>query len=343
MKRNNKIIITTLVVSLMIWSCSKVEVGYISDYIKYETPTLYVESGADVSTGKLLPDGSTKPLTVELLEIRNKETGEIAEDLLATRPLVQWTDAYNYDTDSTLAQIEAKLNYVDTPAFVFNTVNGEIRWNSNTQYAEAEEYEFDLQVSNVRGSNTFENIGQVVITPFLPVWFKGGTRVQARGLDPVATIHNFTEDIDVLYDGTSEINTVTKISDESAPGVTVKLKVVDKNGVPFNPKLGEVLPNWPGFNLPAYELSSVVTELTDEEFIYYFPVTPFPYYSWYINAENKLRYYHIPEEAVGSIDPSDNSKYVPGGRYWLNFRTNLAINGPGTWEIKIMFPFATHK
>jgi len=181
------------------------------------------------------------------------------------------------------------------------------------------------------------------LPPFVPVTYKTGTRVQVRGLEPVATVYSYIESLDNLYDGVSEINTVTKISDESAPGVTVMLKVVDKNGVPFNPKLGEVLPNWPGYNLPYYAQSSINTELTDEEFIYHFPVTPFPYYSWYNGGANSFRYYYIPEEAVGEVDPLDHDKYVPGGRYWANFRTNLDINAPGTWEIKIMFPNVSHK
>ncbi|MCK0158379.1 DUF5007 domain-containing protein [Cellulophaga sp. F20128] len=339
MKKTNKIIITTIVMSIVIWSCSKVEVGYLSDYIKYESPILYVDSGSDFTSVKLLPDGSTKPLTVELLEIRNKETGTIAEDLLTLRPLVQWTEAYSYETDTTLAQVQAKLKTIDVPAFEFNTINGEIRWNPNTREAEASEYEFDLKISNVRGEKTYPGIGQVVMQPFVPVTYVTGSRIQVRRVTPAATLYSYVEDLDALYDGTSAINTVTKISNESAPGVTVILKVVDKNGTPFNPKTGEVLPNWPGFNLPFYEETSVDTELTDEEFIFHFPVTPFPFYSWY-NANNPFRYYHIPNGSIGEIDVDE---YNPDDEYWLNFRTNLQINGPGTWEIKIMYPNVTHK
>lgn len=339
MKKVNKIIIAGIILPLVIWSCTKVDVGYLSDYIKFENPILYVESGSDFTTGKLLPDGSTKPLTVEMLEIRNKETGEIATDLLTPRPLVQWLEAYSYETDTTLAQIEAKLATIEVPAFEFNSVNGEIRWNSNTRYAEAEEYEFDLQISNVRGTKTYPGIGQVSMQPFTPVTFVTGSRIQIRRVTPAATLYSYIESLDNLYDGTSAINTVTKISEESAPGITVILKVVDKNGTPFNPKEGEVLPNWPGFNLPYYEETSVNTELTDEEFIFHFPVTPFPFYSWY-NAKNPFRYYHIPNASIGVIDHED---YNPDDEYWLNFRTNLQINGPGTWEIKIMYPNVTHK
>ena len=340
MQKINKILVVAIALPLIIWSCTKVEVGYLSDYIKFENPILYVKSGSDVTSGKLLPDGSTKPLTVEMLEIRNKETGEIATDLLTPRPLVMWTEAYSYETDSTLAQIEAKLNMVEVPAFEYNSVNGEIRWNTNTRYAEAEEYEFDLQVSNVRGTKTYPGIGQVVMQPFEPVTYVTGSRIQIRRVSPSATLYSYIENIDALKDGSSEINTVTKISDESSPGVTVILKVVDKNGTPFNPKEGEVLPNWPGFNLPYYEQSSIDTELTDEEFIFHFPVAPFPYYSWYGAAHNRFRYYHIPDASIGVIDLED---YNPEDEYWLNFRTNLQINGPGTWEIKIMYPNVTHK
>lgn len=339
MKKINKIIISTIVMALVVWSCSEVEVGYLSDYIKYESPIIYVDAGSDFTSVKLLPDGSTKPLKVEMLEIRNKATGEIATDLLEPRPLVQWTEAYSFEIDTTAAQIEAKLKVIDVPAFEFNTINGEIRWNPNTREAETDEYEFDLKISNVRGEKVYEGIGQVVFKPFVPVTYRTGSRIQVRRVTPAETLYSYIEDLDTHYEGTSTINTVTKISNESAPGVTVKLKVVDKNGTPFSPKAGEVLPNWPGFELPYYEETSVDTELTDEEFIFHFPVTPFPFYSWY-NSNNSYRYYHIPNGSIGVIDHED---YNPDDEYWLNFRTNLDINGPGTWEIKIMYPNVSHK
>lgn len=337
MKRTTKIVLIIIAVVSFAWACRKIEIGFLSDYIEYEYPVMFVNGGTDFVTTSLRDDGSTLPLKAEMLEIRNKETGAVANDLLTPHSLMVWKKTYNYKTDTTEALLMEKLELKEVPAFELNSVSGQLRFNANSRYAEGTKYEFDLRISNIKGTKDYPGIGLIEITPLVPVTFSGGTRVRIVDQTLNKTIYEKTEKLDLLKNGTSTIHTVTKLSDESAPGVTVILKVVDKNGVPFSPAKGELHSSWPGNNLPGYNFCSVNTEYNNNEIIYHFPVLPFPFYLWYAGD---LVYYYIPNEAIGVID---NPAYDPSHKYWANFRLNQRISLPGTWEIKIMYPNLTHK
>jgi hypothetical protein len=338
MKKIFKIaLIITLVLSLA-WACRKIEVGFLSSYIQYAVPVIYVPTGSALVSASLAKDGSTLPLKVEMLEIRNKETGQVATDLLTPRPLLVWKKVYDYKADKTEALIMAKLESKEIPSFELNDVSGQIRFNENTRFATGKKYEIDLRVSNIRGSKDFKGIGQVELLPFVPVVYSGGTTITITDKAANTTFYTLVENIDVEKAGTSAICKLTKISDASAPGITVSLKVVDKNGVPFSPKKGEVLRGYPGSVLPSFDDTSINTLDKDDAIEYHFPVLPFPFYTWY-NA-SPLMYYNIVDTAVGAINVTG---YNPLRAYYLKFRTNMKIYEPGTWEIKVIFPNVTHK
>ncbi len=346
MKIINKIAIVILAMASLTWACRKIEVGYLSDYIKYQNPTLYLMPGTNTVTGPLMEDGSTMPLHVEMVEIRNSETGEVATDLLTERPVTTWKEVYDWEVDTTMAQLEKKLEITDQPAFKLNEVSGQMTWNTNTMYAEGTNYEFDLKISNVRGSKIYENIGQVELLPLESVTWNGQTRLQIKqiGADgKTTTVYSKFENMDDLINGTSVAHQVNKLSDEGAPGIIVHLRTVDKNDVPFNPADGEVLGSWPGYNLPHLANASVDTEVLDDEIIYKFPVLPFPYAGalWY--NKNPFMYYYIPDKAIGVVDSEElSSPYDPALSYWLNFRIRIFINEPGEWEIVIKYHNVSH-
>lgn len=346
MKNIKRIALAILVLTSLTWACRKIDIGYISDYISYMNPVLYLMPGTNVMTGALLEDGSTMPLHVEMGEIRNAETGKIAEDLLTLRPVATWKTLYNYKTDTTKALVEAKLEIKDKPAFELNPVSGQVSWNTNTMFAEGSKYEFDLKISNVKGEKYFPKIGQVELLPFLPVTWVAGTNLGVTNQRTNVAIYSIVEDVNLLIKGTSLVETITKISTESAPGITVIFKVFDKNGVPWNPAAGEVLRSYPGSTLPNYLDCSVGTELLADRIVYHFPVTPFPFPGalWY--NKNPLCYFNIPSKAVGAIDSAGlaaGQVYNPADPHWLKFRLNHFINGPGTWEIKLYFRNVTRK
>lgn len=336
MKNIKKIALALLVLASLTWACEKIEVGYLSDYIKYQNPILFLTPGTDVKTGPLMEDGSTKPLHVEILEIRNAETGEIATDLLTPRPVINWIETYEYGVDTTEAQIMAKLEFIDKPAFEINNISGQMVWNTNTRYAEGKKYEFDLKISNIKGEKVYPAIGQVELLPNEPVSFYNST--QMRIIGPTGYLDRWAVEVEDMKNGTSEACVITKISDETAPGITVRIKVVDKNDTAFNPAAGEVEGSWAGSDYP-YGGGSVNTIITDEYTSYYFPVTPFPFpatYLWMGNPPYQM--YHVNSQAVGNIDHAD---YVPGDAYNLRIYTRFWINMPGTWEIKFKYDTVT--
>jgi hypothetical protein len=338
MKRIFKIVLIITVVLSLAWACRKIEVGYLSDYVKYAVPAIFVTQGSDYVSAALAKDGSTLPLSVEMLEIRNKETGQVATDLLTPHPIMVWKKVYNYKTDITEALVMAKLESKEMPAFELNNVSGQIRFNSNTRYATGKNYEADLRISNVRGSKIFKGIAQIVLTPLAPVVYSGGTTITITDKAANTTFYTLVENIDLEKAGTSAICKVTKISNESAPGITVILKAVDKNGVPFSPKKGEVKRGYPGSVLPSFDDTSINTVDNDDAIVYHFPVLPFPFYTWYNAAP--LMYYNIVDTAVGAISVAG---YNPARVYYLKFRTNMKFYEPGTWEIKVTYPNVTHK
>jgi len=336
MKNIKRIGLFVLVLASITWACREIEVGYLSDYIKYQNPVLYLKPGVDYRTGPLMEDGSTMPLHVEMLEIRNAETGQIAEDLLTPRPVIDWIEKYDYYTDTTEAQVLAKLKSVDKPAFEINNISGQMIWNKNTDFAEGTKYEFDLKISNIKGEKIYKNIGQVEFLPPEPITFQNSTFMRIIG--PTGYILNWQVPVEAMKNGTTDECVITKISDETAPGITVRIKVVDKNDTPFNPATGEVEGNWVGYNYP-YGGGSVRTKITEEYTSYYFPITPFPYpptYSWLGNVPYQM--YRVNSWAVGQID---DPKFVPGSPYNLRMYTRLWINKPGTWEIKFKFKMVT--
>jgi hypothetical protein len=338
MKRIFKLGLIIPIILILAWACKKIEVGFISDYIKYVVPAIKVTQGTYYVSPLLAPDGSTLPLNVELLEVRNKETGQVATDLITPRPVLIWTKPYNYKTDITEALVMAKLEKKDLPAFEVNEVSGQIIFNANTKFATGKKYEADLRISNVKGSKDYKGIAQIEMTPLTPVVYTGGTVITITDKAKNSTFWTFTENLAAHNAGTSAIFKVTKISNASDPGITVSLKVVDKNGVPFSPKKGEVQKMYPGSVLPVFDDTSINTEYNDDAIVFHFPVLPFPFYTWY-NTQ-PFMYYHIVDTAVGDISVPG---YNPARAYYLKFRTNMKIFEPGTWEIKVIFPNVTHK
>lgn len=346
MKKIIKVVLLVITVVSLALACRKIEVGFLSDYVKYGNTLITVPNGVGYTSAALVDDGSTLPLSIELLAMRNSSTGAIATDLITPRPLQTWKALYNYKTDTTAALVNAKIEMKDLPAFELNKVSGQFRFNPNTRFATGTDYEFDLRISNIRGTKDYPKIGKIKLAPFAPLTYVGGTNLGVTNQTTNVAIYSFVEDINLQIAGTSLVETITKISTESAPGITVILKVLDKNGTPWNPAAGEVLAGYPGSVLPNYLDSSVGTEFKSDRIIYHFPVTPFPFTGalWY-NA-NPLAYFNVPNKCVGAVDSKGlvaGQVYNPAQPHYLRFRLNHFIYDSGTWEIKVNFLNVTRK
>ena len=357
MKKTTKIVLIIIAIMSFGWACKKIEVGFLSDYIKYSNPLIKVERGTNYVSPALVSDGSTLPLKIEMLAIRNKETGEIATDLLTPHTVFTWIKPYDYKLDTIEANLRKKLTIVQEPALEINQTSGQVRFGTSTTFAEGTKYEFDLRISNVHGTKDYPGIGQIEMPSadkILPIKWQGATRLRVVDKTTNTNVWTLFEDLTKLAEGTSVWQTITRTkpldSAGSKDGITVILQAFDKNGVAFSPAKGELKSSWPGSVLPGYEMCSINTERLADRIVYNFPVLPFPYYSWY---QGQLVYYQIDSKAVGVVGTLEyplgkDGKgvpyvYDPTHNYWLNWRSDVKISQTGTWEIKVHFRNVAHK
>jgi hypothetical protein len=132
------------------------------------------------------------------------------------------------------------------------------------------------------------------------------------------------------------INTITYLAD--SPNLII-FKMVDKNGVPFSPKNGEIVkrPN-SGVNpippyLQCFENYTNSYTYTDTAMLFNYALEPFPF----ISLGNGFNlYYRIPTQFF-SVDG------YPDGEWSANPRLPFRLWLPGVYSITMQFPDLTHK
>ena len=159
------------------------------------------------------------------------------------------------------------------------------------------------------------------------------------------------------------METVTRVGD--SPNV-ISIKVTDRNGVPFNPRLGEIAkrpnsgvnPNPPFLqNLQDYAPDTFVA--TDTALTLKYPLVPFPISSL---GNGFNQYYRIPTAFVtmdsvvtwpataagpgiyykGTADPRYRGTYK-NGLYDYSLRFAARIYVPGSYAITIKLLNVTHR
>lgn len=217
--------ITLLTVcSILFYCCTKVPVGFLSDRLFYRTNPFVAVKGR-VTTGiPMETDGSTVPLNVKLMGVRDKNA----------QPADKLTKEYEIPiykgevliTDTTLALLSQKLGVGMYKPFNVNPIGGRLEVTPASVYADTGTYDFDLEVSNVRGTKTLNSISKVRLTP----------PVDSQIVRQFATTSPTTGE--VFTTQSAFVVTVQRI-----PGPNkIIIKFVDKNGAKFNPRTGEVIP-----------------------------------------------------------------------------------------------------
>jgi hypothetical protein len=211
---------------LAVYSCKKDEIGFLSDKLLYRSNPLNAVKGRVSTSAPLEADGSTQPLNVKLLDVRDN-TGKTAT-VLTTEYEIAIYKAEVRSTDTTLAQLSAKLGTGMYKPFNVNSVGGRMEVTPASVFADTGTYEFDIEVSNVNGSKVFNKIGRVRITPADP-----DTVVRRALTSSVAGQElNFTN---------MPASSITILTERIAGPNKIIIKFVDKNNVPFNPNNGEVV------------------------------------------------------------------------------------------------------
>src|SRR5687767_8390789 len=152
-----------VVVVLAAWGCKKDVIGYLSDKLLYRSNPFTAVKGRVSTSAPLEADGSTQPLSVKLLDVRDN-TGKTATGLTTEYEIAVYK-AEIRATDTTLAQLAAKLGTGMYKPFNVNNIGGRMEVTPASVYVDTGMYEFDIEVSNVRGTKVFNKIGRVRITP----------------------------------------------------------------------------------------------------------------------------------------------------------------------------------
>ena len=323
--------IPILIALLAVHSCTKYEKGFLSPNVQYLQSNYLVAKGRVFTSQALNPDGSSMPMNIQLLHVHDAD-GNLVDSLFFKKyPVTIWTAIYNPLTDTTVSEIQAKQDVQQLPAIAINANSGVIQGNSATANLPAGTYTFDERISNVAGSLTFSNIVSITLadTPYFD-W--------APALGTVYDHLFMVGNESVTAVAANPVVTVARTAD--TPNVVV-LKMVDKNGVPFNPANGEIVrrPN-SGLNpvppyLPCLEDYTATYAYTDTSMRFSYGVTPFPF-TPYIAADGYNLYYRIPTQFFSVAG-------FPDGKYSANPRVPFRLYYIGAYSITVQFPDMTHK
>ncbi|SDP56051.1 hypothetical protein SAMN05428975_1807 [Mucilaginibacter sp. OK268] len=318
MEKNYKIILVTLIAAGVI-GCVKAPHGFLSSQIRYRDNPIQVQRGIIVQSIAVDNDGSSAPVTYQLLDIRDAVTHKHADSLYKNRDRYVYTSEFDPDVDTTVALLNSIRKNVNLPSFDFNTHTGAFTFYNTTANVPLGAYEFDIAASNENGSKTFKSIanlnfyeGDVAeIDAGGGAWFQDGTTTSGDIGEPKVTI--------------------TKLSSK---GTLAILKIVDENGVAFNPKNGEYIKRGDRSSFETFAkfhpLIASDTSLTCN-----FEVTPFPVKG---AAQGFTIYYRIPSQFV-RIDPGFTP--TPAKIYSANPRFTFRLFQEGVYLITVKLQHVT--
>ncbi|RAJ81786.1 uncharacterized protein DUF5007 [Chitinophaga dinghuensis] len=303
--------------------CTKVTPGYISDEIRYVDDTFRVPKGTYYSADwrSFQADGSSYPLSVKLLEIRDLATGKIATQFADSQNIWVFNELFNPDTDTTVELLNKKRTKQRVLPIQLMEKSGQLTLNEGTLNIPDGNYTFDISVSNERGTKTFKNIStiQLYLEQFQDqgkgcAWFKDNTTTSGDMGSPTMTC--------------------SKVSDD---GYRVIVRITDKAGNPFNPKAGELIQRGDRPLFESYARFHPV-QYTDTTMICDYEVTPFPMKE--VPGYGYLMYYRIPSQFV-TIDPG--TAPTNDQVYSVNPRFAFRLLVPGTYMVNIKLPKVLRK
>jgi len=352
--------VLSLVLIWIINSCTKVDKGFLSPTVQYAVNEFSVIRGRTSKSYSLVTDGSSIPMKVKWVHIYDS-TGKIVDDLFSkTYPVDIWTKAYDANTDKTFAAINAKQTTIQMPPIIVNESNGIIETNYATMYLPVGTYFMDLEITNIAGTQILPKIMKINIVDGKTVEISPETGSFSNSLlyagtaTGKGTLFNGPNNPFVDY-------TLTRFAD--TPNVFV-LKVMDRNGVPFNPKTGEFVkrpnsglnPNPPYLqNLEDYAPDTYTT--SDTAISIKFPLVPFPMQSL---GNGYNMYYRIPTAYV-TIDSTTSWPSNSAGNFYKGtsdthyrglykndlydyaLRIPMRIYVPGSYNLSIKILNTTHR
>jgi len=372
MKKIKKIITASLLLlvicSGVFISCTKYGNGFLSPTVQYAVNQFTITRGRIATSYSLITDGSSVPMHVKWVHIYDA-TGKIVDSMFSKKYVVPvWTAAYNPVTDTNYAKIIAKRSNAELTPIVVNESNGTIEANSGTIYLPIGTYTMDLEVSNAAGSQVLKNIMQINIVDGKTIELDPEQGAFSLSLLIANTASGAGalggNNAGVMFNGANNpfaLYTITRFAD--TPNVFI-YKVMDRNGVPFNPKAGEIAkrPNsglnpTPPFLQNLQDYAPDTFTASDTAMSLRYPLVPFPIASL---GNGFNMYYRIPAQFVsidsttlwstntagnfykGTADTHYKGVYAEG-KFDYAFRTPMRIQVPGAYFLTLKLLDATHK
>jgi len=300
-------------VLITLTACKKAPMGYLSDQIHYPYYPIMIQRGVIKETDPINNDGSSAPVVYELLDIRDATTHKHADPLYANHDRYVFTARFDPTVDTTVALLNAKRKLVNAPCFEFNKHTGAFDFFGTTVFAPLGTYEYDVKATNEAGSRIYKNLSSFTLFDGDPysiengggAWFQDGTTTSGDIGQPLVYIKRLSTD-----------------------GERVILKIVDKNGTPFNPKNKEILKRGDRSDFETYARFHPVI-ITDTTMICDFELTPFPFSP---SSFGYLMYYRIPSN-FAKLDAGLTP--TPARIYNVNPRFAFHIYQDGTYEVTV--------
>lgn len=320
-----KILIPALVlIATGIGSCKKIQQGFLSETLRYTSPDLYCQRGlALVQSAKIYADGSTPPITFEMLNLRDSSGKPLPEafntkyDVTVFKPGM----SFNSQTDTTVELLNQKREKISVLPMDFNTYSGQLSFNKAALNIPLGIYVFDVKASNSAGSRIYPSFGRIhVVDPTQDDMFLLEDNV------------NNAQDLSGTF--IAKKNPLLKFTRVSADGARIILKISDKNGNAFNPKKGEVIARGDRPTFLSYAKFNPVV-FTDTALVCDFEVAPFPLAKYIAGGTDwgHLIYYRVPNNNI----IFDGSSV---GLLSANLRFAFTIKMEGTYIVEYQLPDA---
>ncbi|MEI6949032.1 hypothetical protein V9K67_17740 [Paraflavisolibacter sp. H34] len=311
MKRNT-LFLSLLAAMALSAGCKKSVEGFLSDTIFYRANPFRAPIGQVAYSAPLEVDGSTSPLSVKLLAIRDKATGKIADNMLAEQDVTTFTGEVTWQ-DSTLALLQKKITTSKKKPFYVNPVGGRLELTPATTGVGAGNYTIDLEVSNVRGTRVLHDVCEI--------------QLQSSGAPYELQYQAWSaSDDNGVFTTPPGAYSVSVDRVPSGPNKII-LKFVDRNGSIFNPKGGEVINRGDRPTLKNWD-PYFPEEATDTALVYPYPNVPqFPIFQETMMGSAKwtgfICYYRIPARFTDinrHLNPVFTIKYNLPGTYIVTAR-----------------------
>jgi len=328
-----------ILASIMAAGCKKVDVGYLSDNIRYGANPVVVDKGVFKIVTGIIPDNSTPPFKITLLDVRNKETGKREEAFFKESEIIVWKEKYDPKTDTTLELINAKrVKEMSLPLKVIEK-SGQLMFTQATENVPPGEYLLDLQIENPNGTKKYEGITTIKVNS--PVVYEISTAPYFILVEPgTGNSKRYPHDVDWFdINKIQSANTKFNITRDANGPNQIILKVYDKNGKVFPGKALEKRPNGNTF-LNTWETFAYKTTVTENSVIYDYAQARFPDVYWDNQPNGVFCYYRIYDKWIESVDyvdawnpPNSVTYKTDPNPYILQIRFDFKFNLPGTYHV----------